>query len=104
MKLPKFLNTIAIVVLILLNAVFATAALAPNSGFSPQTRVGFTVGDQWEPAIAADGSSHVYILYPQYGLVPACPSCALPTMVLAVSNDNGQSWRSPRPISPTTSG
>lgn len=104
MKLPKFLNTIAIVVLILLNAVFATAALAANSGFSPQTRVGFTVGDQWEPAIAADGSSHVYILYPQYGSVPACPSCALPTMVLAVSNDNGRSWRSPRPISPTTSG
>ena len=27
---------------------------ASGSSFQPQTRVGFTVGDQWEPSIAAD--------------------------------------------------
>ena len=36
------------------------------SNFSTQTRVGLRSGDQWEPAIAADGYGHVYILYPQY--------------------------------------
>ncbi len=94
----------AIAIVVVLSAVLAPSALAATSGFSPQTRLGFTVGDQWEPAIAADGSSHVYILYPQYGTVPKCPSCALPTMVLVISNDNGQTWQAPRPISPGGSG
>lgn len=93
-----------IAIVVVLSAVLAPSALAATSGFSPQTRLGFTVGDQWEPAIAADGSSHVYILYPQYGTVPKCPSCALPTMILVISNDNGQTWQAPRPISPGGSG
>jgi len=38
----------------------APAALAvPN--FTPQQRVGYTTGDQWEPALAADGHGHIYI-------------------------------------------
>jgi len=36
--------------------------------------------------------------------VPKCPSCALPTMILVISNDNGQTWQAPRPISPGGSG
>ena len=71
---------------------------AAPSGFSPQTRLGFTVGDQWEPAIATDRFGHVYVLYPQYLGVPGCPECYNPTMILQVSSDRGASWDSPRLI------
>jgi len=64
----------------------AVAALAP------QARLGYHTGDQWEPAIAADGHGHVYVLYPQYGAVPDCPTCTAPTVALLISNDNGISW------------
>ena len=76
--------------------------LAPLAvaGFAPQTRVGFTTGDQWEPAIAADGYGHVYILYPQYGGVPGCPSCPSPTAILTISSDRGATWSAPRVIAP----
>jgi hypothetical protein len=67
-------------------------------------RIGFQEGDQWEPAIAADGYAHVYVLYPQYGRVPACPDCMLPSMTLVVSPDNGLSWEAPREITPHSSG
>ncbi|MBL8057436.1 MAG: exo-alpha-sialidase [Anaerolineales bacterium] len=66
-------------------------------GFSPQVRLGFTAGDQWEPAIAADRLGHVYVLYPQYLGVPGCPpeECASPTMILQRSADHGASWSAP---------
>ncbi len=67
-------------------------------GFAPQTRLGYTTGDQWEPAIATDRFDHVYILYPQYLGVPGCPACPSPTMILQVSNDRGQTWSAPRQI------
>jgi hypothetical protein len=77
-----------------------SAPPAPPSGFAPQTRLGFTSGDQWEPAIAADRSGHVYVLYPQYLGVPGCPDCASPTMILQVSADGGAAWGAPRVIHP----
>jgi hypothetical protein len=77
-----------------------SAAVAPPNGFSPQSRLGFTAGDQWEPAIATDGFGHVYILYPQYQGVPGCSTCPNPTMVLQVSNDRGSTWGTPAPIAP----
>jgi hypothetical protein len=82
----------------------APVALAAGSGFSPQVRLGFRQGDQWEPAIAADQYGHVYVLYPQYGNIPGCQTCALPAMTLVVSDDNGASWQAPREITPHTSG
>lgn len=75
--------------------------LAPTAaafGFTPQFRLGYTVGDQWEPSIAADRFSNVYVLYPQYLGVPGCASCPSPTMILQVSRDGGQSWGEPRTI------
>ena len=53
----------------------AQPAAAPSgpSAFSPQVRLGFHVGDQWEPAIAADDHGSIYVLYPQYGGVPEMP-------------------------------
>ena len=68
------------------------------SGFAPQTRLGFTAGDQWEPSIAADRFGHVYVLYPQYLGVPGCDECASPTMILQISSDRGATWDSPRLI------
>ena len=34
-------------------------------GFTPQVRLGFHEGDQWEPSIAADLHGNIYVLYPQ---------------------------------------
>ncbi len=82
----------------------ALAASAANPSFLPQARVGFARGDQWEPATAADGYGHVYILYPQYGTVPGCSTCPLPTMVLVTSHDNGATFQPPHPIAPPDSG
>jgi hypothetical protein len=78
-----------------------SAVALPASGFAPQTRLGYTSGDQWEPAIAADRSGHIYVLYPQYLGVPGCPSCASPTMILQISADRGTTWGAPRPIAPS---
>ena len=83
---------------------FVPAALAASPGFTAQTRLGFPVGDQWEPAIAADGFGHVYVLYPQYGRLPDCPGCPLPSMTLLVSDDNGATWQLPHAITPHLSG
>jgi len=81
-----------------------SAAAAPASGFSPQTRLGYTRGDQWEPAIAADRFGHIYMLYPQYLGVPDCLSCPSPTMILQISADRGSTWSAPRQIAPPGTG
>ena len=85
-------------------AISAIASLAATSGFTPQHRLGYTSGDQWEPALAADAHGHIYVLFPQYGAVAQCADCTSPTMVLMTSNDNGVSWDSPRPLLPSPSG
>jgi hypothetical protein len=74
------------------------------SNFSPQRRLGYLTGDQWEPALAADSHGHIYVLFPQYGAVSDCSNCAVPTMTLLTSNDNGISWEAPRPLLPSSSG
>lgn len=76
----------------------------PPAGFSPQTRLGYTAGDQWEPAVAADRFGHVYVLAPQYLGVPGCPTCPSPTMILQVSSDGGQTFSAPRQIAPPGTG
>lgn len=84
--------------LCLLLALASTQAALAAASFTPQLRVGYTTGDQWEPAMAADGHGHIYILFPQYGAVSDCPDCTTPMMALLVSNDNGVSWEAPRPM------
>lgn len=39
------------------------AATSPTSGFATQTRLGYTTGDQWEPAITAGLSGDVRIAW-----------------------------------------
>jgi hypothetical protein len=81
----------------------ADAALGV-SGFTLQARLGYHTGDQWEPAMAADGHGHVYVLYPQYGAVPDCPTCTAPSIALMVSGDNGVSWQASRALLPFSTG
>ncbi len=78
------------------------AAVAPPgpSGFTPQTRLGFNVENEWEPSIASDRFGHVYMLYAQYSGVPGCPDCSNPTQVLQISNDHGSTWGAPFVIYP----
>jgi hypothetical protein len=82
----------------------AAKATLAASAFAPQRRLGYTTGDQWEPALATDAHGHIYVLFPQYGPVPQCPACIMPTMVLLSSSDNGTSWDSPRLLFTAASG
>lgn len=74
---------------------------APTSRFTPQSRLGFAAGDDWEPALTADRFGHVYTLYKHYDVVgqAGCASCNL-HVLLQVSNDRGQTWSAPRAIDP----
>jgi len=96
-------RTVQKVAICLVLTLTAKAALAA-SGFTPQHRLGYTTGDQWEPALATDAYGHIYILFSQYGLVAQCTACTSPTMVLLTSNDNGLSWEPPRPLLTSPSG
>jgi len=82
----------------------AGLAWAASPQFSGQRRIGLTTGDQWEPAVAADAVGHVYVLYPQYGRVPGCKDCRIPTMLLLVSSDNGKTWQPPHVMLESGSG
>lgn len=76
-------------------------ALAADGAFTTQHRLGFRLGDDWEPALAADGSGHVYALYKHYP-VPGgrgCSGCNL-HLLLQRSDDGGGTWSAPVPIAP----
>jgi hypothetical protein len=87
----------------LLGLIASQAAFAAGA-FELPRRLGYHVGDQWEPAMAADGRGHVYVLYPQYGVVPGCASCTAPTIALLISNDNGLTWQPSRALLPFPTG
>jgi hypothetical protein len=88
----------------LLMALATTQAALGLPNFTPQQRIGYTSGDQWEPAMAADGRGHIYILFPQYGAISDCAACTAPTMALVVSNDNGLSWQAPHALAASSTG
>jgi hypothetical protein len=81
-----------------------TGTALADSEFSTQQRLGYDVGDQWEPALTTDAHGHIYILFPEYGPVSQCPTCVMPTMVLLTSSDNGISWDTPRHLLTSSSG
>jgi len=89
-------------VVMLFTLVSVAWAVPPQ--FSGQKRVGLTNGDQWEPAVAADGSGRIFVLYPHYGRVPDCKGCRVPTMLLVASNDNGRTWQTPHVMLESGSG
>jgi hypothetical protein len=82
----------------------AQTAWAAAPQLSAQTRIGLRTGDQWEPAVAADNSGHVFALYPHYGHVPGCDTCSIPAMLLVESTDNGKTWQTPRVMLSSGSG
>jgi hypothetical protein len=90
--------------LVVVVVALAGLAWAAPGQFTIQKRIGLTAGDQWEPALSADGSGHLYVLYPHYGAVPDCKDCTAPTMLLVVSNDNGKTWQPPRVLLESGSG
>jgi hypothetical protein len=100
---PVYSKLVALKLVILLFAL-ASVAWAASPQFSGQKRVGLTSGDQWEPAVAADGSGRIYVLYPHYGRVADCKSCRVPTMLLVASNDNGKTWQTPHVMLESGSG
>ena len=79
-------------------------AWAAPPQFSAQKHIGLASGDQWEPSVSADGSGHIFALYPHYGSVPGCKDCGIPTMLLLVSNDNGKTWQAPHVMLDSGSG
>src|SRR5512146_472264 len=81
-----------------------TTVLLAAAAFTPQTRLGYRTGDQWEPAMAADAHGHLYVLYPQYGPVQGCAACTPPSMSLLISDDNGVSWHASRALLPFPTG
>ncbi len=87
----------------LLLAITSLAWAAPGQ-FSLQERIGLTTGDQWEPAVAADGAGRIYVLYPHYGEIPDCKECQAPSMLLVASDDNGKTWQPPRVMLPSVFG
>jgi len=90
--------------LVALLLALASVAWGASPQFTGQRRVGLTSGDQWEPAVAADGLGRIYVLYPHYGRVPDCKGCRIPTMLLVASNDNGKTWQTPRVMLETGAG
>jgi BNR repeat-like domain len=98
---PRLVQTFALCLFLALAT--AQAALAVPS-FTTQRRAGYSNGDQWEPALAADGHGHIYILFPQYGPVTGCAACTAPSVALLTSNDNGVSWEAPHPLLPSSTG
>jgi hypothetical protein len=90
--------------LLILLLALASVAWAAAPQFLRQKRVGLTSGDQWEPAVAADGSGRIYVLYPHYGRVADCKACRVPTMLLVASNDNGKTWQTPHVMLESGSG
>jgi hypothetical protein len=99
LAVPKMVPLRLVIVLLAL----ASAAWAASQ-FSPQQRVGLNGGDQWEPAIASDGSGRVYILYPHYGTIADCKDCSVPTMLLVASADAGKTWQAPHVMLESDSG
>src|SRR5216684_1008673 len=79
--------------LVVLLCALSSVAWAALPQFTGQKRVGLTTGDQWEPAVAADGSGRIYVLYPHYGRVPGCKDCRVPTVLLVSSSDYGKTWQ-----------
>jgi hypothetical protein len=98
------ISRLGLLLFLALLAAPSVRAAVDGVGFTPQARLGYRIGDQWEPAVAADGFGHLYVLYPQYGRVPPWINSALPSMTLLVSDNNGNSWQPPREITPHASG
>ena len=93
--LPGALAAIGLVAWI--GATLPAAAAAP-SGFQAARQIGFPSGDDWEPAVAVDGS-HVYAFWMHFGQPPDCPPLTGSShMMFQASADGGKTWGPPHSI------
>lgn len=90
---------------LLASALTAQAAVAP--GFSAPIRIGPAAGDDWEPAVAADRSGHVFVAWKHYDVAGAAPltGCGDPTgcdrrILVARSADGGRTFGPARALDP----
>lgn len=85
-------------------AVFAKSSNASTGNglqFTPQERIGFQSGDDWEPSIAADRYGHVYALFKHYDVSggQTCRHCNH-HLLFQRSDDGGTTWSAPALITP----
>jgi hypothetical protein len=62
----RFATRLVLIALLGALALGVPAAAAPTPIFTSAVRMGFEHGDDWEPAIAADRSGHVYATWSHY--------------------------------------
>jgi hypothetical protein len=74
------------------------AAASSSTAFRTATQLGYSQGDDWEPAVAVDGS-WVYVFWMHFGTPPSdCSLSAVSHMVFQSSADGGKTWGPPRSI------
>ncbi len=94
----------AVVVLLAVFAPVRAAAAPPPSG---PVELGYCGGDDWEPAVAADGAGHIYVLITHYQGDASCdPADGLNSarIMIQVSSDGGQTFSAPRVVAGTPGG
>lgn len=79
----------------------AQAGTGGATRYSPQARLGYPAGDDWETAVAADRYGHVYTLYKHYDVAgqTSCANCDQ-HVLLQASSDRGQTWNAPIAVDP----
>ena len=82
----------------------AFLAIVPGAagagGWTAPVALGYSGGDDWEPAIAADGSGHVYVLWKHYSVGTDCGAPCDRKETLQTSADGGRSWSAPQVFDP----
>src|SRR3989442_15047326 len=74
-------------------------AAAGRTGFTTPTVMGFPpAGDDWEPAVAADGLGNVYVLSTHLSGIPGCTGCSIDSIVVQVSHNGGKRYIGPGPL------
>lgn len=81
-----------------------TAVSGASPPWTAPMLMGYTAGDDWEPAVASDGTGNVIVMHNHYGGVPGCEACASPTMLVEVSHDGGRSFSAPKPLVVSSAG
>jgi hypothetical protein len=93
--------SLKLIFLSLLLPAWPQCCLGAAATFSPQSRVGFPSGDDWEPALAADRYGYLYVVYYHTDVKgqSSCNGCDL-HLLLQRSGDRGNTWSAPIPIAP----
>ena len=72
-------------------------AAAGTTGWVGEIPISATA-DDWEPAIATDSASRVFLLTTRYGAKPCSGNCPSPYIALTISQNGGVSWGAPKPL------